>query len=98
MEYVLHDLGFEGLSPVCVCAHRPVAAHRYPHTLALGGRKFIADPLSGHFSLKLGEGLQMLSVSRLIDVSVLKCWVTETKETFLAVKKLHQFHKISHRA
>ena len=62
-----------------VIAQRRHAAH--PHALALGGSDLVADALAGHLALELAKESSTLSVSRPIEVVVLNCWVTATKDT-----------------
>ena len=72
------------LAVLDIIAERDVAAH--PHALLLRRRDLVADALAGDLALELGEGEQQFSVSRPIEVVVLNCCVTDTKDAFRASK------------
>jgi hypothetical protein len=53
----------------------------HPHSLPLGGGDLVADPFGGYLTFELREGQQDVKRQASIDVVVLNCWVTATKET-----------------
>ena len=58
----------------------------HPHALLLGGGDLVADPLPGDFALELRKGQKDVQGQPPIEVVVLNCCVTETKETPAASK------------
>jgi hypothetical protein len=52
-----------------------------PQPLALGGADLVADAFDGDIALELAKESSTLRVSRPMEVVVLNCWVTDTKET-----------------
>jgi len=65
----------------------------HPKPFALGGGNLVPDTLGGDLPLELGKGQQHVEVSRPMDVVVLNCWVTETKETPWASNSSTSFAK-----
>jgi hypothetical protein len=83
---VLHD---GKLAVLQLIAKGEEASH--PQPFALGGSNLVPDALGGDLPLELGKGT--LRVSRPMDVVVLNCWVTETKETSWAPNSSTSFAK-----
>ena len=52
-----------------------------PETLTLGGSDLVPDTLIADLRYELGKRQQDIEVNRPIDVVVLNCWVTDTKDT-----------------
>jgi hypothetical protein len=66
-----------------VIPQRRDAAH--PHPLLFRGGDLVADAFADDLALELREGQQNVEgVKRPIDVFVLNCWVTDTKDALLA--------------
>jgi len=79
------------LAILCVIAQRHHAAD--PQPLAFGGGDLVPDALGRDLALKLGKRNSTFRVNRPIEVVVLNCWVTETKDTLCLSKSSTSFAK-----